>query len=60
MENPIEMDDLGGFPIIFGLTPIYSSAYSTKIISTEWFGEIRAMLGSLKKASNDGSLGGIY
>ena len=22
MENPIRMDDLGGFPIIFGLTPI--------------------------------------
>ena len=22
MENPIEMDDLGGFPPIFGLTPI--------------------------------------
>ena len=22
MENPIKMDDLGGFPIIFGSTPI--------------------------------------
>ena len=27
MENPIKfkMDDLGGFPIFFGLTPIYTS-----------------------------------
>ena len=24
MENPIKMDDLGGFPIFFGLTPICS------------------------------------
>ena len=23
MENPIKIDDLGGFPIIFGLTPIW-------------------------------------
>ena len=25
MENPIKMDDLGGFPIIFGDTQIYLS-----------------------------------
>ena len=25
MENPMKMDDLGGFPIIFGSTPIYNS-----------------------------------
>ncbi len=23
METPIKIDDLGGFPIIFGSTPIY-------------------------------------
>ena len=27
MENPIKMDDLGGFPIIFGNTHIYSGDF---------------------------------
>ena len=28
MENPIKMDDLGGFPIIFGNTHVKNTRYS--------------------------------
>ena len=30
MENPIKMDDLGGFPIIFGSTPISNGLLSPR------------------------------
>ncbi len=41
MENPIKMDDLGGFPIIFGSTPTshyFRPGFSTiqTVVNLEW------------------------
>ena len=41
MENPIKMDDLGGFPPIVGSTPIYKGEtnHSTKEVQeVRWLG----------------------
>ena len=43
MENPIKMDDLGGFPMIFGLTPICHHPFELPFRSSAQPGKAMAL-----------------